>query len=277
MSDQEPSLQDILSDKVEVSAPVEKETKVETTTDAKAATSAAEQTTETTETKAEKAAQSRDESGKFAKAEEKPAQQQTEKPRPDIAAIIDERRKRQALEKQIAELQAQKPAAKVSVFDNEDEAIRVRVDEATRPLREAHYNLSMRYARQLHGDTFSSAEEAFMNAAEANPALYEGLRAASDPGEYVYLHGTFHKEMSEVGGDILKYRDKVTSDSASKLSAAAAEIATLKAQVEALTKSKTELEQIPTSLNGRASASPAVGDVSEEEISQIVRFGSNKR
>lgn len=276
MSDsQEPSLQDILSDKTEVAAPVE--TKVETTTDVKAAPSAAETTTETAETKAEKAAQARDEAGKFAKAETTPTEQPPGKTAPNVAGIIDERRKRQAAEARIRELEAAKPAAKVSVFDNEDEAIRVRVDEATRPLREAHYNLSMRYARQQHGETFSHAEEAFMNAAEANPALYEGLRAASDPGEYVYLHGTFQKEMSEVGGDILKYRDKVTADSSSKLTAATAEIATLKAQIEALTKSKTELEQIPTSLNARASASPATGEVGDEPIAQIARFGKQTR
>lgn len=265
MSVPQESIGDILSGKDP--APVV-ETKGET-----AAPPAAETKSEP-ETKAEKPTPARDETGKFAKAEkpDEPA-----KTPPNVAGIIDERRKRQALEKQLAELQAQKPQMKPSIFDNEDEAIRTRVDEATRPLREAHYNLSMRYARQIHGDSFADAEAAFLEAGEADPRLYEGLRQAADPGEYVYIHGNFHKEMAEVGGDILKYREKVTADSATRLKAIETENAALKAEVEALKKSKTELEQIPTSLNGRASSAPANGEVGHESLSQLVRFGKPSR
>jgi hypothetical protein len=264
------SLGDVLSGKESVQV-------VEKATTGESAAPPAVETPIETKAEVEKSPQSRDESGKFTKAEQKAAEAEPTKTRPDVAAIIDERRKRQALEKQIAELTAQKPQAKPSIFDNEDEAIRSRVDEATRPLREAHYNLSMRYARQLHGEQFSNAEAAFLEAAEANPALYDGLRGASDPGEYVFLHGTFHKEMSEVGGNILAYRDKVTADSAGKLKDAETQIATLKAQVEALTKAKADLEQIPTSLNSRASSASSKDVPAEESLGQLVRFGNQSR
>src|SRR5690242_2575667 len=118
MSDHE-SLSDVLSGKESTSAPVVEtkgetaappavETKAETPTETKAETKS--------EAESEKPQQTRDESGKFAKVEEKPADKPAEKTRPDVAAIIDERRKRQALEKQLAELTAQKPQAKPSVF-----------------------------------------------------------------------------------------------------------------------------------------------------------------
>jgi hypothetical protein len=269
MSDQQ-SLSDVLSGKE--SAPV-----VETTGENTAPPAVETKPVETKAEKVETADRARDESGKFTTTEAKADEPAQTKPRPDVAAIIDERRKRQALEKQLAELTAQKPAAKVSVFDNEDEAIRSRVDEATRPLREAHYNLSMRYARQLHGESFSDAETSFMEAAESNPGLYEGLRSAADPGEYVYLHGTFHREMSEVGGNILAYRDKVTADSASKLKEAETQVAALKAQVEALTKAKADIEQIPTSLNSRASVAATNGVPSDESLGSLVRFSTKQR
>lgn len=271
MSATEESLSSILSNSA---PPVEKP--AEATGESSAPPAEKVEKTEAKET-------ARDESGKFTKVEtkaevEKPATPEPVKPRADVAAIIDERRKRQALEKQIAELTANKPAAKVSVFDNEDEAIRSRVDEATRPLREAHYNLSMRYARTAHGEGFAEAEASFMEAAEANPSLYEGLRNAGDPGQYIYMHGTFHKEMSEVGGDILKYREKVTTETAGKLSEVTKENASLKAQIEALTKAQAELEALPKSLNSRASGStPKAGEGDDEDIKSIARFGNKQR
>lgn len=274
MSDQDPSIGDVLSGEDSAPAPVV-ETKGET---------AAPPAAETKADPVDKAAQSRDESGKFAKAGAKAAAEatsdvktETVKPLPNVAGIIDERRKRQAAEARVRELEQQQPQAKPSVFDNEDEAIRTRVDEATRPLREAHYNLSMRYARQIHGEQFSAAEAAFMEAAEANPSLYEGLRASSDPGEYVFMHGIFHKEMSEVGGNILAYREKVTADTAAKLTLAEKENLALKAEIAALKQAKSDLEQIPTSLNSRASSAPAPNELGPEEpLSQIVRFGTKR-
>jgi hypothetical protein len=270
MSVPQESIGDILSGKAEVSAPVE--VKAETT-DVKAAPSAAEQKTEVD--KAEKAAQARDEAGKFAKVE---TPEEPQKQRAEVAAIIDERRKRQAAEKRLAEIEAQKPATIPSVFDNEDAAIRTRVDEGTKLLREQNYNLSVRLARMEHGDAFSEAEQAFAEAIEQDPRLLEGLRTARDPGEYIFTLGLQIKELADVGGDFLKYREKVTGALKGEVSSRDERIKALEAQVEALTKSKSELEQIPTSLNARASASTGNAEaVTQEPLSQLTRFGKPNR
>jgi hypothetical protein len=230
--------------------------------------------------KVETTEKARDESGKFkatekavetaAKVEEKPTT------RADVAAIIDERRKRQALEKQLRELQSAKSAERPSVFDNEDAAISVRVEEALRPIKEANYKLSVKAARKEHGEVYAEAEQAFADAAESDPRLYEGLRSSDDPGEYIFSLGLQIKELAGVGGDFVKYREKVTGELSGKLGERDKQIATLTAQVEALTKAQKDLETLPRSLNSKPSGSPAASDADDVDIKTLVRFGNKQ-
>jgi len=214
----------------------------------------------------------RDEKGRFAKAEEKPAEKQ-EKPRADVAAIIAERRKRQEAEQRYAELLAkqQTPVAKPSVFENEDAAISARVNEGNQPIREAIYKLSVKTARAIYKD-FSEAEAAFLEAMDRDPRLIEGLRASDDPGEYIYSMGIHVRELADVGGDLMKYRDKVTAASQAKLDEQSKQIAALTAQIETLTKSQAELAAVPRSLNGVPSTPVKAGDEDADDIRNIVRF-----
>lgn len=231
---------------------------------------------------AEKPAQARDETGKFTKADkaEAPPEKTPEvKPRADVAAIIDERRKRQELEKRLQELtaQQQKPTERPSVFENEDVAIRSRVDEATKPLREMLYNQSIRLARANYKDAYGDAETAFLEAAEKDERLIQGLRESSDPGEYIYMHGMFHKELSGVGGDLLKYREHVTADLTGKLGEKDKQIAALTAEIEALKKAQTELESVPRSLNSTSSGpAPKSGEGDDDDLRSIARFNQRR-
>lgn len=236
---------------------------------------------EQVETKQEpeaKADRSRDENGRFAKTEEKPAAA-PEKPAKqqmssaDVAAIIDERRKRQALESQLAELQrAQaRPIEKPSVFDNEDAAIRARMEEHSAPVREAIYKLSVKSARAIYKD-FDEAAQAFAEASDRDPRLIAGLRSSDDPGEFIYTMGIHVRELADVGGDLMKYRDKVTAASQSKLDEQAKQIAALTAEIDTLKKSQAELAAVPRSLNALPSAAAKVSDSDADDISNIVRF-----
>lgn len=228
---------------------------------------------------AEKPSRARDESGKFAKAEEKPAERQAEKPRADVAAIIDERRKRQEAEARLAELMRtqHKPAEKPSVFENEDAAISSRVAEGNQPLREAIYKLSVKTARTIYKD-FGEAENAFLEAMQKDERLLTGLRASDDPGEYIYTMGIHVRELADVGGDLMKYRDKVTAASQAKLDEQAQQIATLTAEVETLKKAQADLDSVPRSLNNTSSgAAPKAGSDDEESIKSIARFGNKPR
>lgn len=267
MSTSEESLSDILSGKEPVHAPVE----------AKGVESAPPAEVQKPAEESAESKSARDEKGRFQKAEEKPAEKPAEKPRVDVAAIIDERRKRQEAEKRYTDLLAQqtKPVEKPSVFENEDAAINARVTEGNQPLREAIYKLSVKTARAIYKD-FGEAETAFLEAMEKDERLLNGLRASDDPGEFIYSMGVHVRELSDVGGDIVKYRDKVTAASQVKLDEQAKQIEALTAQLAGLTKTQTELDSVPRSLNSSASgASPKAGE-GDEDIKNIVRFGKPK-
>lgn len=223
----------------------------------------------------------RDESGRFAKTEEKaekPAEKPAEaKPRADVAAIIDERRKRQEAERRYADLlaQQQKSPEKPSVFENEDAAISSRIAEGNQPLREAIYKLSVKSARALYKD-FGDAEQAFLEAMDKDERLIHGLRASDDPGEFIYTMGIHVRELADVGGDLMKYRDKVTAASQAQLTERDAQIKALTAEIDTLKKAQVDLDEVPRSLNQQtSSAAPKAGSNDPENIRSIVRFGNN--
>lgn len=268
MSVEAESIQSILGESPfvtgETAAPPAVETKTEPPVEAKQESEA-------------KADRSRDEEGRFKKAEEKaetpekPAKQQMSSA--DVAAIIDERRKRQALESELAKLRQEqaRPTEKPSIFDNEDAAIMSRVQEANQPLRETVYKLSVKAARGVHND-FDEAAEAFADASGRDPRLIEGLRASDDPGEYIYTMGIHVRELADVGGDLMKYRDKVTSASQAKLDEQAKQIASLMSEIETLKKSQAEIAAVPRSLNALPSGAVKASDQDADDINSIVRF-----
>ena len=233
----------------------------------------------------------RDESGKFAKAGEAPAQVEAKpaepqkaeptKVRPDVAAIIDERRKRQAAEERAERAerqlqQGQRPTARPSVFEDEDAAISARVQEHLAPLREGLFYQSMRSAKLTHGAEFEAAEAAFAEEAERNPQLVAQLRASHDPGEFVYAEGLRIKELADVDGNFLKYREKLTAGHTAALAEKDARISALQAELDALKKANTDLQSLPRSLNKSPSGSPKAGEEDDEDIGSIVRFNNRK-
>lgn len=209
-----------------------------------------------------------------------PVDKTAEKPRVDVAAIMDERRKRQALEARLKELEG-KPEAKTSVFDDEDKAISSRVEAGTRGLREMLYKQSMKTARIMYKDTFSDAEAAFIEAANGDPEgrLIDGLRASDDPGEYIHTIGMQIKELGapDVGGDFVKYREKLMAESKTQMATLNAQLEALKAENEALKKAQLDLEAIPRSLNSTSLQPAVAGDDDDADIKTIVRFGNKKR
>lgn len=232
--------------------------------------------------KAEPAAETvdkaRDEQGRFASKEEKPAaEKQAEKPplkSADIAAIIDERRKRQALEEQLKALKSDKPAP--DFWENPADAVSQRVQEATSPLKAQLFKMSMKAAKQGRED-FDQVAEAFMSASEADPSLIKQLREHDDPGEFVYQFGKHHMELSSVGGDLGKYREKLTAESAAQLAEKDKTIAALQAELNTLKDSQTKLASVPRSLNSTPSGSTPVSGEDDDSIKSIVRFGNSKR
>lgn len=213
----------------------------------------------------------RDDAGRFApKTESKPE----EKPaitKADVAAIIDERRKRQQLEQEVAALRQQRP--KTDIFENPDEAINERMREHLDPLTNQIFELKLALAKTQMPD-FDDAALAFFQVAQNDPVLKHQADTAPDSLQFIYREGKRLKELGDVGGDIMKYREKVTAESRAEIAKQAEQIKALTAQLEAFQKSQAELAAVPRSLNTVQSGSPKVADADPEDINQIVRFKS---
>src|SRR6266581_5257649 len=112
--------------------------------------------------------------------------------------MIEERRKRQDLERQLQELkQPPKPA----------------VDPWT--------DLPV-ILEDLEREKYKDFEDVighFSKAVEANPALAAQMNAHRNPAEFAYRQGLLHRELSTVNGDPMAYRTKLETDLRTKLEA----------------------------------------------------------
>jgi len=221
----------------------------------------------------EKPTQARDESGKFAKAAETPP---AEKPKSgdQTGAIIAMRQRLQAAENRVRELEGSGKAAPPSVLEDEDRAFNTRIDQGTRGLREQNFRMSMKLARLTHGETFAQAEQAFAEAAEQDERLIAGLRASDDPGDYIYTVGLQIKELASVGGDFVKYREKIAAESQAQLTERDNRIKALEAEVASLKQSQTAREEVPASLNRQPSGAVPAREGDSMDVNKIVRFKS---
>ena len=193
---------------------------------------AVEQAPEPTETEAqpETIGQPRDESGRFAPKDatgeeiqqEEPAAEAPPAPEPEaagqLAALKDERRKRQEAEQRAAYLEQQfqalqqqpQPAPQaepeVDFWDNPQSVIASQVQRAvTQALQAekqqqtmARINESEAKARASYAD-YDDAFQAFHRAASVNPSLVQQMTQASDPAEFAYKTGKSALELQRVG------------------------------------------------------------------------------
>lgn len=174
--------------------------------------------------------QPRDEQGRFAaKGEEAPQGDVGESPSPVVEpvepaepaaqpelehpAILGERRRRQAAEARIAELEAAqnaKPAQPIpSVFDDEEAAWEARSEQlltlaeqrALARMEERNIARSAEKARAKYQD-WETAVATFQDLATQNPLLERQLRDSDNPGEFAYTTAKAHMELQQYGGDI---------------------------------------------------------------------------
>lgn len=222
-----------------------------------------------TETKADPA---RDESGRFAaktevKPEEKPALTKA-----DVAAIIDERRKRQELERELQALrQQQKP--KADIFEDPEAAISDRLQERLAPLEKTILSLQVELAKTKMPD-FDDAALAFFTAAQNDEVLKHQADTAPDPFAFIYREGKRLKELGDVGGDISKYREKVTAEARAENAKLQEQLKAAMTELESVKKAQAELAAVPRSLNQVSTATPKATDADPDDINQIVRFKS---
>lgn len=212
----------------------------------------------------------RDEAGRFAaRPEEKPALTKA-----DVAAIMDERRKRQELERELTQLRSQQPQkAKTDIFDNPDVAINERLQERLAPLEQTILNLQVELAKSKMPD-FDDVAKVFFTHAQNDAVLMHQANTAPDEFAFIYREGKRLMELGDVGGDIMKYRDKVTAEAKLEISKRDEQIAQLTAQLNAATKAQAELDAVPRSLNNLNSSAPKSTEVDPDDLKSLVRFKS---
>jgi hypothetical protein len=201
------TLDTILDDKPPVEAPPPEEPKVESDN--------ANVRHQQKEEAAVKEGRVRDDSGKFVKKEETPSevkepekkeapkQEFTEKERALLAALQDERRKRQELERKTQETQVKKPEKPFwEAPEDHFKAIEEQHKSWERGQQERETIMTLKVAemiaRREHPD-FDEKVDYFGQMVATIPGLYQQWLNSPDPGEFAYKTAKEHKDLQEAG------------------------------------------------------------------------------
>jgi hypothetical protein len=160
----------------------------------------------------------RDENGRF-----KP--RDDDEPMVPLKAMLSERERRQAAEKAAEALKAAQPAPDIWADPNayiehklaeREPTILAKAEETARA---QFFTYTENAARTRHASDsvkYDDARLAFSETAQNNPLMQQQLRAAPDPGEFIYQQGKIALELKEVGGDLSKYRERIETQARQK-------------------------------------------------------------
>lgn len=171
-------------------------------------------------------------------AKEQAKQEFTEKERAFLAAAQEERRKRQALENQLRELQAKPAEEKKTFWDDPEAALQHFQQQTAAAITKTRLDTAEAIARTKYKDFDENVAE-FSELLQNVPGLRDQLLQASDPAEFAYRTGQRQKELKSIG-NIEEYRAKVERETRAKLEA---EFAAKDAERRKLA------ESLPTSLS----------------------------
>lgn len=166
-----------------------------------------------------------------------PPQEMSEKERAFLRAAEEERRKRQDLERELAQYRQQKPVEKTEekkTFWDDPEGHFKTVEQR---IAQRELAMTLKVSEQLARSKYQDFDDkigVFAESLKATPGLHAEWLASPDPAEFAYKHGARLKEMREVG-DLDKYREKIEKETRAKLEAE------FKAKQEELEKKRAEL------------------------------------
>lgn len=242
------NLADVLGDKpIERQAePATDEKPVETPSEPTAAVPSAATETEPAKQPATTSTQ-RDEKGRFATKPEA-------KPEVPVAALIEERRRRQELEAELQKYREQKP--KTDFFEDPAKATTEHVREAVSPLEREVLDLKVQLQRMKNPD-FDEVMMLVLQKAQDDQLLRHQIDSSPDPLSFIYREGKRLKELADVDGDITKYRDKVTAEERQKYADLETRYKALEAKVASLESAHDKRARVPQSLNSENSAPAA--------------------
>lgn len=172
-------------------------------------------------------------------------------------ALHAERKRREALESELAELRKAQVKPPTSVLEDEDKAFGERLSAATKPIMQRFFNLSIATARRVAGrEDFDDIYQFVSDETGNDPGLMARIQSADDPGEFIYTEGRKRKLLAETEGDVDKIQEKAAAPLRAELAKAHERIKALEA-AEKLREASTEKRaQIPQSTNAEPSGTP---------------------
>lgn len=126
----------------------------------------------------------------------------TEKEKALLAAALDERNKRQALERQLAEARAARPATPAEppkqFWDDPEGTLNAFKQEMAGVVVNTRLQTAEMIARSKHPD-FEEKVQIFAQLVQQNPGLWQQTLASADPAEFAYTTGKNHKALQDAG------------------------------------------------------------------------------
>ena len=169
------------------------------------------------------------------------------------AAVLDERRKRQELERKLAEYEKAKPE-RPDVFEDQDGAFGHVKDELRSEIGNIKLELSQDMMRSIHED-YDELESEFIELAKDNAALLTELNQAKNPARFAYETAKKARQAAELK-DVEGMRAKIEAEMRAEIEAK------LKAEAEESAKKKSGKDQ---ALSPSLAASTSTGGVDNFE------------
>ena len=192
-----------------------------------------------------------------------PKQEFTEKERAFLRGLEEERKKRQALEAELAQFRQkkeEKPEEKKTFWDDPEGHIKNFEQRMAQREVALTMQVSERIARSKYQD-FDEKISEFAESLKTTPGLHAQWLASPDAAEFAYRHGQRIREIREVG-NIDKFREKIEKETRAKMEVE------FKAKQEEFEKQKTALPSSLSEVKGAAKQNRPVwtGPTPFEEI-----------
>ncbi len=142
-----------------------------------------------------------------------------------LAAVKDERAKRQEAQKRAEELERQLEELKrgdskrelPDVFDDQQGFVKSIRDEFTSELASAKLEMAREFMMESHPD-YEEMEQKFIEIAKENPVLRSQAQKASNPAKFAYQQAKKYVEWQEMQ-DVDKFKEKMKAEAKAELEA----------------------------------------------------------
>ena len=161
------------------------------------------------EAKTEESEEKPEETKEEEKAEPPSAEDKTKEQAGLITALMDERGKRQALQKENEDLKAKGEPEKDFFEDPEGHMAKLK-EELQTDTTNRFVDLTVDLARKTHED-FNEVMEGWKDVVDANPAILNQVMTSGNPGEESYRIAKQYRDMQEIG-DPAAYKAKLKEE-----------------------------------------------------------------